>query len=135
MSAIYFVVNGERDIIYIGRAVHLAHRWMHHHRIDYLSALTRVTIAWLAVDDITLLNAIEKACIVHFSPLINGKCLTPRATRTIVKKVLITFEEDRAIVAQLDRIAAEQSTSRSTIIRQLIRKAIALTTKSKERPQ
>jgi metal-responsive CopG/Arc/MetJ family transcriptional regulator len=55
-------------------------------------------------------------------------------------KMLVTFEDERAIVAQLDKIANEEGTSRATIIRQIIRRALGQRnaeqpTKNKEQPK
>lgn len=68
--ALYFVLNVENAIVYIGRTKSLQQRWIAHHKGFRESEGLR--IAWLSVDDPVLLSSIETACIAYFDPPLNG---------------------------------------------------------------
>lgn len=70
--AIYFVMQGEH-VLYIGKTINLAQRWVDHHKWNQLIALgTPVKIAWLECSDKNLLTQIETALIRQFAPELNG---------------------------------------------------------------
>jgi predicted GIY-YIG superfamily endonuclease len=70
--AIYFVMQGEH-VLYIGKTINLAQRWVDHHKWNQLIALgTPVKIAWLSCSDKNLLTQIETALIRQFAPELNG---------------------------------------------------------------
>ena len=71
-AAIYFVLNAAGTVLYIGQSINLAVRWVAHHRATKLADKQATRIAWLVMDDETLLNAVESACIAYFEPLCNG---------------------------------------------------------------
>lgn len=71
LSAIYFVLDGQHNIVYIGRTYSLRKRWQQHHRFRTLSKESSLSIAWLIVTDIDALPDLEKACIVYFQPSAN----------------------------------------------------------------
>ena len=72
LTAIYFVLNAEGTVLYVGQSINLAVRWAAHHRTAKLLEHQATRIAWLVMDDETLLNAVESACITYFDPLCNG---------------------------------------------------------------
>ena len=72
LAAIYFVLNAKGTVLYVGQSINLALRWAAHHRAAKLSEHQATRIAWLVMDDETLLNAVESACIAYFDPLCNG---------------------------------------------------------------
>ncbi len=72
--AIYFALASDSTVLYIGKARRLSARWHStaHHRHTQLSAYSDIRIAWLSVSDAGLLDGIERACIEHFQPPLNG---------------------------------------------------------------
>jgi len=70
--AIYFVLDSNDAVLYVGRAISLARRWVAHHRTKQLREGGPTRIAWLEVSDSALLDEIERACIAYFAPSMNG---------------------------------------------------------------
>jgi predicted HicB family RNase H-like nuclease len=70
-AAIYFVLNAAGTVLYIGQSINLAVRWAAHHKAAKLREHQAARIAWLVMDDVALLNAVEDACIVYFEPVCN----------------------------------------------------------------
>lgn len=71
VAAIYFVLNADHDVQYIGRASSLCFRWTSHHMLEELRTLPDVRIAYLVMDDPDDLPSLEKECIAHFVPPLN----------------------------------------------------------------
>ena len=69
--AIYFAIDAQDQIQYIGRSIDPKLRWSGHHRYEQLAAIERVRIAYLFVDSPELLPAIEAALIEWFDPPLN----------------------------------------------------------------
>ena len=83
-SSIYFAIDSNNVIQYIGRTTNLNKRWAstRHHRYQELNNKSGVRIAYLKTDD-DLLDEIEEALIKHFEPpLNNSKILSKRKTPT-----------------------------------------------------
>lgn len=76
IPAIYFVLDSQQRVLYIGRSKALCVRWLCHGKLDVLSAHEDVHIAWLAGDAIEALPAIERLCIEYFQPPYNVNNLT-----------------------------------------------------------
>jgi len=72
---IYFAIDSQGTIQYIGRSVDINQRWKQHHRCDQLEKVGEVQIAWLEVSDTRLLSPIEKALIKWFRPPLNSEPL------------------------------------------------------------
>ena len=72
MAAIYFVLAGD-TVLYVGQSTSLRQRWVAHHRLTQLNAYGNCRIAWMHVGDTNLLDDLERACIEHFSPILNNK--------------------------------------------------------------
>lgn len=70
---IYFAIDPQNTIQYIGRSVNPRQRWQSHHRFKQLNQMGGVKIAYLDVSDPELLPEIEEALIQHFSPILNGR--------------------------------------------------------------
>jgi predicted GIY-YIG superfamily endonuclease len=76
--AIYFALDDQGRVLYIGQAQNLAQRWRgtSHHRIEQLKNIHRrhsVTLAWLDCSDCPhQLDALEATYIDTFNPLLNG---------------------------------------------------------------
>ena len=71
-SAIYFAIDSQETVQYIGRSVNVRHRWGSHHKYDALSEIGNVKIAYLFVDAVELLPKIEAALIEWFNPPLNN---------------------------------------------------------------
>lgn len=71
VAAIYFVLNVEHEVQYIGRAKSLCFRWQSHHRLADFREIPQVQVAYLVVSDVTLLPDIEQALIEYFHPPLN----------------------------------------------------------------
>ena len=74
IAAVYFVLDAEGVVLYIGRAKSLCFRWQAHHRLTQFSTLHGVRLAWLTFTDASLLPDIEKALIAYFQPFFNAHC-------------------------------------------------------------
>ena len=107
VAAIYFVMDANDTIHYIGRAKSLCFRWQAHHRLEVFSKMPDMRIAYLAVTDISLMPEIEKALIDHFSPPHNAHTgsYTPKAVRGSVHGTfsLRLSDEGREILADLSQ--------------------------------
>lgn len=71
-AAIYFVCDAQSKVLYIGQTTSLVKRWYGHERRHACQEVSGCRIAWLVVNDPSLLHAIEKACISYFCPPWNG---------------------------------------------------------------
>lgn len=69
---IYFVIDKDCSVLYIGKADNLRRRWNKwHHRFDQ-AAENGAKVAWMQVSSKILLFDIEKALIQYFQPTANG---------------------------------------------------------------
>lgn len=88
-SAIYFAIDANNIIQYIGIASSLKSRWAAHHKENELIKIGNIRLAWLEVSDKSLLPTIEKALINWFNPPLNGiKQLTSQKNS---KKFLLPY--------------------------------------------
>jgi hypothetical protein len=72
-TAIYFAIDSQDQILYIGQAVNLLARWKNHHREYQLREIDKndfVRIAWKVCDEEEL-NQSELHLIRYFQPLLN----------------------------------------------------------------
>ncbi len=74
VSAVYFALDAQSQVLYIGKSVHLSDRWRgtSHHRYDQIAIDQNARLAWLTVRSNESLEAIEATCIAHFRPPLNG---------------------------------------------------------------
>ena len=73
-AAIYFAIDSEGRVLYVGQATNLAARWKNHHREFQLGEMDKscpVRIAWQTWNEEDL-NEAEKYFIQTFHPLLNG---------------------------------------------------------------
>ncbi|NEQ29253.1 MAG: GIY-YIG nuclease family protein [Microcoleus sp. SIO2G3] len=74
-AAIYFAIDSNDRILYVGQASNLHSRWQGHHRLDQLLRIhkrTPVRLHWLDCRDrLGELDAIEAFYIQHYHPLLN----------------------------------------------------------------
>lgn len=82
--AVYFVLDAEARVLYIGQAINLLSRWQGqgHHRIDQLTRLNKkspVRIVWLDCSaHPSLLTAMETHYIASYNPLLNQTQVPPK---------------------------------------------------------
>ncbi len=69
--AIYFAIDSQGTVQYIGRSLNPKARWAKHHRYKQLEAIGSVRIVYLFVDSPELLSEIESALISWFDPPLN----------------------------------------------------------------
>ncbi len=118
-SGVYFVVDDKGIVKYIGRAKNLNFRWIQHHRIPQLKAMDSIKIAYLVVDDLSLLKEIEKALIEWFNPELNNS-----AVATDKPKLSVYLEPKLKGVAE--KAARKDGRSLSNWIRELIRRELGV---------
>lgn len=122
IAAIYFVLSGKGDMLYIGRTKKLCFRFLSHHRLSDFKQTAQVRIAYLTVTDATLLPSIEKAMIAYFDPPLN--CL--RTARGSVEYVQTAFRLPLDVLQALRKgaKAADRPLNRQVIC--MLRKALEL---------
>ncbi len=102
-AAIYFVLDGNDRILYVGKAKNLAARWKNHHRIHKLEEIDKnfsVRLAWQAWNKEDLDEA-EKSSIKRFQPLLNNtEVETPAVipSEVVLRDFLKTFSRRLIIV-------------------------------------
>lgn len=81
--AIYFAIDSQNSVQYIGKSVNVRSRWKSHHRYEDLKQIGGVRIAYLFVDTPELLIEIESALISWFQPPLNifGRPSRPKRSR------------------------------------------------------
>lgn len=69
---VYFVLDAEKNVLYIGRTKSLCIRWLNHHRLQQFEKLMSLSIAWLLLTSLDELSEVEACCIDYFQPPYNG---------------------------------------------------------------
>lgn len=82
VTCIYFAIDSQNRIQYIGKSVNLKLRWSGHHQSDRLARMEDVRIAWLEFSEPALLPEIELALIDWFLPPLN-RLIPPRGMSQI----------------------------------------------------
>lgn len=95
-TAIYFAIDSNNRVLYVGKAKDLAARWKNHHRFYKLEEIDKessVRLAWQAWNEEDL-SAAEKSLITNFQPLLNNtKVETPAVvpSEVVLQDFLKTF--------------------------------------------
>jgi hypothetical protein len=100
-GGIYFALHSD-TVLYVGQAsTSFQQRWAVHHRLQQLTGYEGCRIAWLHVDDVSLLDDLEQACIDHLQPVLNGTDIPGRKKAQIT----VVFEDPRDVqlLAQIAR--------------------------------
>ncbi len=101
LTAVYFAINSQSEVLYVGKSVSLNSRWRYHHRLKILSELGCTKIAWIVSTRLNY-SSLELEMISLFNPPVNGKILTKtgltqrtdcRLTRVINKEVVDIFSK------------------------------------------
>ncbi len=89
--AIYFAIDSQNRVLYVGKAVNLLARWKNHHRQEQLNKISRrnkIKIAWLSCStQLDILTNIETYFINFYQPLLN-KTSVPAKTVIPAETVL-----------------------------------------------
>ena len=121
-AAIYFVLTGTA-VLYIGQSVSLWQRWLAHHRLSQLNEYGCCRIAWMQVDDVSLLDGIERACIAHFNPLLNDQDTADgRAVKEGEEWVNVRISAEMKV--RIETWGADIGRSMSYILRRLAEEAL-----------
>jgi putative transcriptional regulator len=70
---VYFAIDEEEKVYYVGRAVSLINRWKYHHRFRQLSEIGSIKLHYLLVERPDELPYLEEKFINLLSPVLNGK--------------------------------------------------------------
>ena len=122
-SAIYFAIDSQGNIQYIGRSSDIKQRWMKHHRFSQLTSIGNIRIAYLCMDA-DILPSVEKALIEWFRPSLN---------QPISKRIRMTLMVDPSLKKRIDQIAVEQNVHPCVVIEDLLKKGLALVEYEHER--
>ena len=101
--AIYFAIDEQQRVIYVGKTKDLNERWKNHHRMPNLQEMDKdspVAIAWKPWNTEGLDEA-EKYFISAFQPLLNGtKVMSPEIipSEVILKEFLGKFKNKLIIL-------------------------------------
>lgn len=109
IPGIYFAIDSENNIQYIGRSINIRKRWLNHHRYRQLSSMEGVKIAYLHIDSVELLHEIEKALIAYFKPSLNCQTI-PRISKSDLK-----FKQKREFPSTGLRLKREQTPRQSNV--------------------
>jgi hypothetical protein len=121
-AAIYFVLAAD-TVLYIGQSVNVRQRWLAHHRLAQLNEYGGCRIAWMTVDDASLLDDLERACIAHFNPLLNDQ--DTAGGRTVREGELwFNVRISAKQKARLDTWARRNGASSSLVMRLLLQEAL-----------
>jgi hypothetical protein len=119
IPCIYFAIDPDNVVQYIGRSVNPRQRWQNHHR---QAQLIGCRIAYMPCDA-ALLDEVETALIEWFSPPLNGA----QAPTKIPRAAVYLSPE---LKAQLEVLADKQNRSVSNLLETLAREAIEEAKKS-----
>lgn len=72
IACIYFAIDSQGVVQYIGRSVNSRARWMSHHRYKQFHEMGGIKIAYLQMTDSKMLAEVEAALINWFQPPLNG---------------------------------------------------------------
>lgn len=69
--ALYFVLDSNNAVLYIGYASSLQNRWRAHHRLIDFVQIPNARIAWMVISEPQMLPSLERVCIDYFQPPLN----------------------------------------------------------------
>lgn len=78
VSGIYIVLNKTFQVLYVGHSKNLQKRWMKHHLKKQLLEMGGVRLAWIELQDVSLLEEKEYSLIGCFHPPFNYKTDLPK---------------------------------------------------------
>lgn len=87
VSGVYFAIDSLGVVQYIGRSVNINKRWKKHHKLDQLEKQPGIKIAYLQIDEISLLPKIEEALINWFQPCLNSSQICTQGYKKTKKQI------------------------------------------------
>ena len=112
---IYFAIDSQDTVQYIGRTVNMYTRWGNHHRYYQLAAIENIKIAYLLIDTPQMLPDIENALIEYFQPSLNRKYSTSEVNKnnadSVKKRKAITYRLAPTVKAAISESAEKHSRS------------------------
>lgn len=129
-SGIYFAIDSQGTIQYIGRSIDINQRWKAHHRSQQLKDIGNIKIAYLLVSEESLLDVIESALIEWFQPKLNFTAIADHDNtndnRVFPQKYGEVKKQKQFMLTEtasnfLNTIAATRNVTRSEAVEQLIR--------------
>jgi excinuclease UvrABC nuclease subunit len=118
-SAIYFAIDSQGTIQYIGQSVNVNQRWQGHHRTKALKALGGVRIAYLTLDT-DLLREVEFALIKYFNPPLNRSALE----KTGIVQLII--EIDAELMQTLKDLAKQEDRTLKAFVTRALKREAAI---------
>jgi hypothetical protein len=119
LPGIYFVLDGYKTPLYIGRSANIRQRWNTHHRLNDIKNLPDIAIAWLEVSEPSLLDSVEQALIDWFDPPLNGKAISQPLNTTR----RANFKLNLGIRKLLKNKAERNSRSESAQVEQFVKES------------
>lgn len=117
-QGIYFATTVDA-VLYIGRAMNINQRWIGHHRKADVARWEGVKLSWLVFDGPpALLDEIERACIEHFNPILNGGSVEYSPT----VRVQLVIPAD--VLDEAKELASIENRSISNMLATLVTEAI-----------
>ena len=118
IPAIYFAIDSQGKVQYIGKSVNIQQRWTQHHRATQLKTLGEIRIAYLQTEP-DLLDEVEQALIKQWDPLLN------RSPVPGTKKPRIVFYLEESLKHDLEKLAEVENRSVSNLIETVARELVA----------
>ncbi|HYX13478.1 MAG TPA: helix-turn-helix domain-containing protein [Nostoc sp.] len=113
-AGIYFAIDSNDAVQYIGRSNNIRLRWVQHHKNQQLTKISAVRLAWLEVSDKSLLAPIEEALIKWFDPPLNrGIIVTPCYIKSSQRKAV--QQSNTKIRCRLQDLLDAQELTRSAL--------------------
>lgn len=94
-SGIYFVVDDESSVYYIGRSENINRRWLDHPQINNLRNLKNTKVAFLFLDS-TFLNDVESKMIELFNPPLN-KTISKLKTANVLPGITVKLIKEMSV--------------------------------------
>lgn len=118
---VYFAIDEQGVVQYIGRSVNPQARWRCHHRYQQLSGMSGIKISYLLLEEAELLPEVEAALISFFQPRLNRECQESRvgSLRGVCMKRLSASIPDK-LYERLEKLAEFEGRSVSNLVSYLL---------------
>jgi hypothetical protein len=128
LPGIYFALDEADTLIYIGLARNLFLRWRGtaHHRYAQLMATGGIRLAYLLIDDESMLATVEVALIKRFAPAMNQRQDVPKrlTARAPLARFQLVISED--VGEEVAELASKENRSISNMLARLVEEGLAL---------
>lgn len=126
-AAVYFALSKNNEVLYIGKSVDIAHRWISHHRWRNLDEIGNVRIAWMEVNNSSLLPELEWLLIEKFKPSLNKR--NTLANDRLGTKKSFTLKNNNAFLVRfsdaeaeiLEAFCKQENRSKTDVVREYVR--------------